>query len=187
MADQQARGESGPAPSPGGTDDVGHQRRESPPGGQAGARGGRRRGGRGTGPPGSNAPPAGRRTSSPDASTQSQTGPDSEGRRRRSNPGRQAYAFGDEVERSFCDQAQPGFAVTFPVTTRTDSATRRVGVVDQRPGGILYCDGAHPGPHRWPSGDDVVATPPLEDGGAPEDSGREDAAGQGADVPGPES
>ncbi|HEU5431941.1 MAG TPA: hypothetical protein VFU81_09765, partial [Thermomicrobiales bacterium] len=42
----------------------------------------------------------------------------------------------------------------FPVQRRLGVATLTVRIVARRPGAVLLCDGAHPGPHRWPDGDE---------------------------------
>ena len=82
-----------------------------------------------------------------------------DGRRRRKEGGdrRGIYGFGDAVERCTCVAYHHEMPDTWPVHSRSNLATLRVIEVDRRPSAILFCDGAHTGPHIWPDGE-IVAT-----------------------------
>jgi hypothetical protein len=78
-----------------------------------------------------------------------------EPRRRRPTAAERRFAgFGDKVERAMCAAWSHHIPPGFPVHRRSGLATLVARTVARRPGAILLCDGAHPGPHRWPNGDE---------------------------------
>lgn len=82
-----------------------------------------------------------------------------EGRRRRKEGGdrRGVYGFGDDIERCTCLSHHHALPEEWPVHSRSNLATLRMIEVDRRPSAILFCDGAHTGPHLWPDGE-IVGT-----------------------------
>lgn len=76
-----------------------------------------------------------------------------EPRRRKMSATERRYAgFGDETDRACCAAYAKTVPPDFPVHLRAGVATLRMRVVARREGTILFCDGAHPGPHLWPLG-----------------------------------
>lgn len=81
-----------------------------------------------------------------------------EGRRRRKDGDRRGvYGFGDTIERCTCLSYHHSLPEIWPVHSRSNLATLRKVEVDRRPDAILFCDGAHAGPHLWPDGE-IVGT-----------------------------
>jgi hypothetical protein len=84
-----------------------------------------------------------------------------EERKRRREGGREgldrrSYAgFEDGIERAFCAAYRAAPPPAFPVQSRQGIAVRRIVQVGRRPDALLFCDGAHPGAHRWPDGGEV--------------------------------
>ena len=107
----------------------------------------------------------GRGRGRPNGEQEARTGA-SEGRRRGGE--RRSYAgFGDGVERAFCANFRHLPPPGFPVQHRGGAATLRPVLVARREDAMLFCDGAHPGAHRWPDGEPVpTATEAAEDVGA---------------------
>ena len=107
----------------------------------------------------------GRGRGRPSGEQEARTGA-SEGRRRGGE--RRSYAgFGDGVERAFCANFRHLPPPGFPVQHRGGAATLRPVLVARREDAMLFCDGAHPGAHRWPDGEPVpTATEAAEDVGA---------------------
>lgn len=64
------------------------------------------------------------------------------------------------IDRQYCLCHRPALPSRYPVTPRTELATRRAVVVDRREYAELLCAGAHEGPHIWPDGTEVEATVP---------------------------
>ena len=73
-------------------------------------------------------------------------------RRKMSATERRFAGFGDDTDRACCAAYAKTVPPDFPVHLRTGAATLRMRVVARRPGAVLFCDGAHPGPHLWPLG-----------------------------------
>ncbi len=57
------------------------------------------------------------------------------------------------MERATCLSYHHQMPDVWPVHSRSNLATLRVTEVDRRPEAILFCDGAHDGPHIWPDGE----------------------------------
>jgi hypothetical protein len=81
-----------------------------------------------------------------------------EGRRRRKDGERRGlYGFGDSIQRCTCLSYHHEMPEAWPVHSRSNLATLRMIEVDRRPDAVLFCDGAHAGPHLWPDGE-IAAT-----------------------------
>jgi hypothetical protein len=96
----------------------------------------------------------------PSAADRSSAEPREERKRRREG-GREGHdrrsysGFEDGLERAFCIAFRVLPPPAFPVQSRLGIATRRVIQVARRSDALLFCDGAHPGPHLWPDGEEV--------------------------------
>ena len=80
--------------------------------------------------------------------------PEEPKRRRPTAAERRFAGYGDGIERARCAAQFHRIPPGFPVQRRVGVATLPARPVARRPDAILLCDGAHPGPHRWPDGDE---------------------------------
>ncbi len=109
--------------------------------------------------------PPSKRSGNPVASGEAREG---RKRRRDGNDRRGRYGFGDAIERATCTSLAYEMPNVWPVQNRPGVATLRAVEVDRRPEAILYCDGAHIGPHFWPDGEIVAGHDPVRDTAGPD-------------------
>lgn len=107
---------------------------------------------------GSSGPPPPKRVGPPGGAVDGR-----EGRKRRKdgNDRRGLYGFGDAIERSTCTSLSYEAPRVWPVQSRSGIATLRAVEVDRRASAVLFCDGAHVGPHIWPDGELAVGSSPT--------------------------